>query len=437
MSASSTPLLDLAAQISDAAKAVHEFLVANGHPQPSFEADSQLEFPDAVAAPEIVACRRKLIEASRTINDLINYPTDHIRKLSLKYHDHSTLRWIYHHDIAKIVPLEGDISFTELAASANVDEDHARRMLRYAMTNRIFKEPRVGYVAHTASSSLLVRSEGIRSWIGFGAEEGYPTSVKMPEAMEKFRGSQSAHECAYNLAFETDLSYFQHLALFPERQKRFAVSMREATSAGGWSTSHLVSGYPWETIGESTVVDVGGSTGHTCIALAEKATSAKFIVQDLPQVVEQNKTANHLPASLKDRIEFQGHDFFNPQPFRGGDIYLLRWILHDHPDAAVLKILRNLVPALKNGARIILNDIVLPEPGILPAIEERIVRHSDLEMMNLFNSRERPLADWIQLCKDVDPRLELGLITTPPGAALSIIELIFRDGDGNGAAGAS
>lgn len=64
---------------------------------------------------------------------------------------------------------------------------------------------------------------------------------------------------------------------------------------------------------------------------------------------------------------------FTPQP-TSADIYLLRFILHDHHDAISLQIVKNLVPAMKNGARLVINDGVLAEPNTLPTIEERISR---------------------------------------------------------------
>lgn len=121
----------------------------------------------------------------------------------------------------------------------------------------------------------------------------------------------------------------------------------------------------------SHLIQVGGSIGHACIAIAEKAPDANFIVQDLATVVEQGKRS--LPDSLRTRVTFQEYDFFTPQPI-SGDIYLLRFILHDHPDVVATKIIQSTIPAMKNGCRLIINDGVLPEPNTLPRSEERIAR---------------------------------------------------------------
>lgn len=94
-------------------------------------------------------------------------------------------------------------------------------------------------------------------------------------------------------------------------------------------------------------------------------------MQDVEGVVEQGRSA--LPSALTERVTFQVHDFFTPQPV-SADVYLLRFILHDHPDAQAVKILQNLLPVMKKGSRVILNEGVLPEPLSLGRSEERIAR---------------------------------------------------------------
>jgi hypothetical protein len=56
------------------------------------------------------------------------------------------------------------------------------------------------------------------------------------------------------------------------------------------------------------------------------------------------------------------HDFFEPQTVVA-DIYLLRWILHNWSDKHCVRILRALTPALKPGARIVINEDVRPSFG--------------------------------------------------------------------------
>ena len=79
------------------------------------------------------------------------------------------------------------------------------------------------------------------------------------------------------------------------------------------------------------------------------------------------------PSGLEDRISFMAHDFFTPQPITA-DVYFFRFIFHDWPDKYGISILQNLVPALKPGARVLINEFCLPEPGMISAYKERVLR---------------------------------------------------------------
>lgn len=142
----------------------------------------------------------------------------------------------------------------------------------------------------------------------------------------------------------------------------------------GLSPSFLVQGYPWSTVGDGrgTVVDVGGSRGFQSVAIAQSFPDLYFVVQDLPGMIAGAK--NTVPADVESRISFLEHDFFTKQPV-SADVYLFRIVFHNWSDANVVKILKATVPAMKSGARIVVNDYLIPEPGILPPVKEREVRY--------------------------------------------------------------
>ena len=68
------------------------------------------------------------------------------------------------------------------------------------------------------------------------------------------------------------------------------------------------------------------------------------------------------------------YDFLTPQPVKEADIYLLRWILYDWSDKYCVKILQNLTPALRKGAKVVINDICIPQPGQLGISADRALR---------------------------------------------------------------
>jgi 6-hydroxytryprostatin B O-methyltransferase len=176
---------------------------------------------------------------------------------------------------------------------------------------------------------------------------------------------------------------------------------------------------------------VGGSTGSAAIALAQAFPHLSFIVQDLPANAESGQKAvlESLPDEIKSRVTFQGHDFTQPQPVRGANIYLLRMILHDWPDTEAITIIRNVVVGMDPAvSRLLIMDTVLPKPGSVPVSVERIARARDLTMVQAFNSKERHLDDWKELLEATDSGVELVSVTQPFGSAMSVMEVRLRSG---------
>ena len=172
----------------------------------------------------------------------------------------------------------------------------------------------------------------------------------------------------FSLANGTDQPFYAVLAQSPDRARRFGGAMSFFTTGEGFASRHLTDGYPWETIGAGTVVDIGGSHGDAAFALARKYPDMRLIVQEVPEVVANCKTEKGV------NVEFMEHDFFEDQPVKGADVYLFRWILHSWPDKYCVKILRALIPALKSGARVLIMDMVMPPPGALPNDLDRKLR---------------------------------------------------------------
>lgn len=118
---------------------------------------------------------------------------------------------------------------------------------------------------------------------------------------------------------------------------------------------------------------LGGSQGHVSVAIAEKYPSLKFVVQELPSMRPPHVIGTLVTPELELRVCLTTHDFFTPQTVTA-DVYYFRWIFHNWSDAYAIKILQNLVPALKPGARVLINDGILPEPGTVGGMEEKSIR---------------------------------------------------------------
>lgn len=133
-----------------------------------------------------------------------------------------------------------------------------------------------------------------------------------------------------------------------------------------------------------------------------------------------------MPDELKPRISFQAQDILRPQTLPDADVYLLRSILHDWSDKYAVIILKNLVPALKNGARILIADFIMPETSTGPMWIERLSTTKSMQMMAAVNSKERTEEDWVEVIKRADSRYSVEAVVTPPGSAMAVIEIMFK-----------
>ena len=152
---------------------------------------------------------------------------------------------------------------------------------------------------------------------------------------------------------------FEELAIrHPKRADTFAFAMEALGKV--FANSVLADNYDWESLGAATVVDVGGGKGIACQTLAKHFPKMSFIVQDLEDTVVAGR--NELPEEFKDRITFMRHDFFKPQPVKDADVYFFRATFHNWPEKYCIRILQNLIPALKKGAKVIILDPHTPNP---------------------------------------------------------------------------
>lgn len=164
---------------------------------------------------------------------------------------------------------------------------------------------------------------------------------------------------------------YLEIAKYPDRAKRFSGAMSTYSTGKGYELSHIVDGYPWANV-QGTVVDVGGSRGDASIAVARDFPKLNFVVQDLPEAI--NASLKTLSSNITARVRFMAHDFFTEQPIKNADVYFFRWIFHNWSDEYCIQILRALIPALKSGARILINEYCLPEPNTLPRETEKHLR---------------------------------------------------------------
>jgi hypothetical protein len=335
------------------------------------------------------------------------------------------MRVIYRYKLVNTVPLDGSASYAQIAERSNLPEQLIKRMLRAAMANHIFAESAPGQVRHTAITRLWVTNPGFTDMVGMHLEEMGIPALKYVDALEKWGYSQEGNETAWNLVNDSNKPMLATLGEMPERARRFGACMQYLTSSDDWDVRHVLDAFDWKSIDQPgyLVLDVGGGQGQISQAIARHTQNISFIVQDLPHVVKKGTAL--LSPEFKERIKFQAHSFFEPE-IQEGDLYFFRWILHDWSDKYATQILKNLVPKMKNGTKILICEWVLEDRAVTAATK-KMGCNLDVLMATCFNSRERTAQDFESLFREADERYKWKGVTRPAESSLSLIEVVWQD----------
>ncbi|KAI1877460.1 hypothetical protein JX265_003468 [Neoarthrinium moseri] len=306
--------------------------------------------------------------------------------------------------IADIVPPGGQVSFGEIAEKIGLEEQLVRRLLRHAMSMHILKEPESGMVAHTKMSKYFTLPY-VNDWISFGAQEGWPAATK-----------------GFCLANNTDKSIFEVLGADHARAMRLASGVKAHDHFPGFANAEVSKLYDWTSLGNAFIVHVGGSRGEIAIELAKSFGEVKLLVQDMEKAIAGAEAS--VPDELQGRIEFKAHKIFDTQSVQA-DVYLFRLVFQIWPDKYALQILKAQIPALQPGAKLLLQDLVMPEPGEIPLWKDRELRAMDLNAGASFNGRNRYMHEWKALLKAADERFVLQRAISPGRSLLSTLEIIW------------
>ncbi|KAI9163946.1 Grayanic acid biosynthesis cluster O-methyltransferase [Paramyrothecium foliicola] len=418
---------DLSSRIAHNTAKLDDYLAASDHPTPSFDVDAHLGDPIPQDGPGIDATRSAIIDDAIELQRLVLGPRDYL--LTCMHNAQLAQQAIVRFRLAHTFPIDGEATFAEIAKASQLDEPFVRQVLRLAINQHIFCEPQAGRVQHNAVSRLLVEDDALHDWVGASTDELWQAAAQTCNAISKWPGSQKPNETGFALANLSDKSPYEILNDYPERARRFANAMKSFTQGTGFELHHITDTFPWGELGEGTVVDVGGSQGFVCFALAKKFPSLSFVVQDLEPVIDGARTlAQSNTAESSARVEFMVHDFLTEQPVHGAVAFIMRWVLHNWSDEYCINILKNLIPALTPGAKIIVNDTVLPPIGTMPRWREARLRATDLTMKEMQNSHERELEDWKKLFSMADSRFKFQDARQPAGSNLWIMVIEWQGG---------
>ncbi|KAH6894150.1 putative O-methyltransferase [Thelonectria olida] len=425
---STSTMIQLAKKITEETEKLDKYIKENNLPAPGFGADAPTDFPKL--PDDIQKSRQEIVYATKELGQLVRGPREQVRWGVWNFLDTLSLQLITSYGIAKLVPFDKPIELTELQTKTTLDPVNLARALRHAMTNQMFCEPSPGLIAHTAASRVLAEDEALQGWVGFNAEDIFPAAAHSLQALRAHPEATSLTRTGFNFASNTvDVEpMFATFGKDPKRAKRMGLAMASLTGGEGYELSHFVDNYDLSDVDakEGTFVDIGGSHGFVCVDLGKKWKKTKFVVQDLQKTVDSAPKPLSEDEDVDKRVTLQAHDFFTEQPVKGADVYYFRWILHNYSTVYAIKIIKSLIPALKPGARVVINDHCLRDFGAENPWDEKIIRSMDMVMLALLNAQERTEQEFKELFKTVDERFVFKGVTRTPGCRMSVVEAVWQ-----------
>lgn len=165
--------------------------------------------------------------------------------------------------------------------------------------------------------------------------------------------------------------------------------------------------------GAQQVIDVGGGHGELLIAVLGAAQGAGGVIVDLEHA-QPGAESRLREAGLSHRAAFVAGDFFTAVP-SGGDVYLLKSILHDWPDHEAVRVLTRVREAMAPASRLLVLERALVATPADDA-EHRSTARSDLHMLLAHGGQERTeaalrgLIDSAGLTSGPAHRLVMGMV---------------------------
>jgi demethylspheroidene O-methyltransferase len=187
---------------------------------------------------------------------------------------------------------------------------------------------------------------------------------------------------------DTALSRYWAYARCPEPGQAGAAQVAEYTALMSASqplvAGEILDAYPLRR--HRCLLDVGGGDGSFAVAAAARAPLLRVILFDLPAVAEVAR-ARFAAAGLADRATAIGGDFGRDPLPAGADLAALVRVVHDHDDAAALRLLRAVRAALVPGGTLLLAEPMADAPGAEP-----VAAYFQMYLWAMGQGRPRPPA---------------------------------------------
>jgi hypothetical protein len=301
---------------------------------------------------------------------------------------------------------------TDLANATQTDEPSLRRLLRALTTIGLCEEVAGGAFRMTDLGALLAADApaSLRSWAIWWGGHLWPTWSQLLYSVKTGRSARARQTGA------DGFGHLEHNAVAAETFNRALVELTRL------SADEVVRACDFA--GTPRIVDVGGGYGELLSAILRVHSGVRGVLFDLPHAIDGAK-AHLADAGVGDRCEVIAGDFFESVP-SGGDVYILKTVIHDWSDTDAVRILKACHRAMTHerrrlpdgsASRLLIIDRVLPDR--MGAADQALAR-SDLTMLIAHSGLERTLDQFRQVLGAAGLRV----VRSAPAGVLTVIEAV-------------
>ena len=256
----------------------------------------------------------------------------------------------------------GQKTISELSGLTQTHEESLYRLMRMLASQDVFKEkPNQTFANNRLSNTLLDRKDSMRHMV---IHQVNGINWKMFEQLDYVvkTGNNAAQKVL-------GMDVFEYLEKNPDKNKIY----NEAMSNSSLMLSYAVlSEYSFKNV--KTIIDIGGGQGILLAMILHKYKSIKGVVFDLDHVVEGAKEIAS-QYNVAGRLETISGNFFETIP-EGGDIYLLKSIIHNLSDDQCIKLLKDIKKVLPEKGK-----ILILEPPVENNTKYSFAKLYDIQML--------------------------------------------------------
>jgi hypothetical protein len=245
-------------------------------------------------------------------------------------------------DLLKDVPKTA----AELSRVTATHAESLYRLLRALASIGVFAEDGGGRFCVTPLAATLQSDSpnSIRAALLLGGSDFHQDAWR--DLMYSIQTGESAFEHVHGMRF------FEYLASHAGAEALFGAWM---TRSSELNNPAIVSCYDFSRF--RTIVDVGGGQGSLLAAILKANPATRGVLFDLAGVMEAARRSE--AVELRSRCEMVEGNFFEAVP-RGGDLYLLKTVVHDWDDELSIAILGNCKEAMAGHSRLLVIESIVP-----------------------------------------------------------------------------